>query len=378
MSSESLVSVIIPTYNRAKLLPTAIQSVLGQTHKNVEVLVIDDGSTDETTEVIRPFEDKIVYLTSEHKGTAHARNLGMKAAAGKYIAFLDSDDTYLPYKLELQISFIEEHPEVGMVCTEFSGKYENGRIDKNHMRNYHSIWDRKGWVLSDVFAKQGEFSTKVYDGQITYYTGNLFKYVLLDSLIPTNTILFPKTIIKKIGYQNENYTTGQEYEYVVRICKYYRIAFLDIPTYVIFHHRSQSTEFLNYGSKNRRQRLKELSETNSPFFGSVLEWGYKDKDYYSKNKEAIDSRLAEIYLEYAVICLEINEAKKAREQLKKCLDYDSKRLKYRLFRLISFMPPLIIRIVLKILRKIQKWSLLIKIIKMRGLSQALFKVLPQK
>jgi glycosyltransferase involved in cell wall biosynthesis len=362
VSFEALVSVIIPTYNRAKFLPTAINSVLDQTYKNVEIIVVDDGSTDSTIEVLRPFKNKIHYLTSDHKGTAHARNLGMKTAQGKYIAFLDSDDTYLPFKLELQISFIEEHPEVGMVCTEFSGKYENGRIDKNHMRNYHSIWDRKGWVLSDVFDKKGVFSVKVYNGQITYHTGNLFKYVLLDTLIPTNTILFPKTIIDKVGYQNEEYRYAQEYEFVVRICKHFTVAFLNVPTYVIFHHKNQSTKLSEKLSVflKKKQNVVDFIEGNKAFLEVVMKLGYEDKDFYQSNRKNIDLRLGEIYCEHGVYWLEHGDMQKSREYLEKGILFAPKVIKYRIYLFLTNMPRFVRQCALLIIHKITKWHFLLK------------------
>ena len=362
MSLDPLVSIIIPTYNRAKLLPVAIQSVLDQTYKNVEIVVIDDGSTDDTSQVLASFKDKIVYLKSGHKGTAHARNIGMKAAKGDYLAFLDSDDFYISYKIELQVSFMEAHPEVGMVCSEFSGKYENGYLDKFHMRNYHNIWDRKGWVFSDVFEKQGEFLTKAYDRPITYYTGNLFKYVLLDSLIPTNTILFPKYILDTVGYQNERYRYAQEYEFVVRICKYFTVAFLNIPTYVIYHHKKQST---NIGEKiniflKKRENVSDFIEGNKAFLDVVTKLGYEDKEFYYKNRKAIDSRFSEIYCGYAELWLKHGDMEKSKEYLKIGMLFAPQNIKCRIYLLLTNMPVFIRKCVMLIIYKIIKWQDLLR------------------
>ena len=103
---EKLVSVIIPTYNRSSFLKEAIQSVLNQSYNNFEIIVIDDGSEDETEKVIQSFNDsRIKYLKREHTGSpAFIRNQGMKIAKGEYIAFLDSDDLWFPHKLKMQIN----------------------------------------------------------------------------------------------------------------------------------------------------------------------------------------------------------------------------------------------------------------------------------
>ena len=116
------VSVIIPTYNRAHLVGRAIRSVLNQTYQDFEIIVVDDGSTDNTEEVVKSFNDpRIRYIRhEENKGAAAARNTGIKAAKGKFIAFQDSDDEWLPKKLEKQMeAFDNASPKVGVVYTGF-------------------------------------------------------------------------------------------------------------------------------------------------------------------------------------------------------------------------------------------------------------------
>jgi glycosyltransferase involved in cell wall biosynthesis len=110
------VSVVIPTYNRAEMLAQALRSVLAQTFTDYEVIVVDDGSTDGTAEVVESFTDqRIKYLRQENRGSSAARNAGVEKAEGKYVAFLDSDDAWLPEKLEVQVAAFERHPTVGLV-----------------------------------------------------------------------------------------------------------------------------------------------------------------------------------------------------------------------------------------------------------------------
>lgn len=105
---EKLVSVIIPFYNGAKWLEEAVQSVLDQTYKNFEILVINDGSLEDVTEFLSKYGDKVRYFYKENGGSATARNLGLKEAKGDYYALLDSDDVWLPEKTKEQISFMEK------------------------------------------------------------------------------------------------------------------------------------------------------------------------------------------------------------------------------------------------------------------------------
>jgi glycosyltransferase involved in cell wall biosynthesis len=114
---QPLVSVIMPTYNGSKYIAESIESALAQTYPSVELIVVDDGSTDDTTEVVRRYGDRVTLLQQKNGGTAAARNFGIAHAHGELIALLDHDDLWLPNKLERQIPVFAESPRVGMVHT---------------------------------------------------------------------------------------------------------------------------------------------------------------------------------------------------------------------------------------------------------------------
>lgn len=116
MKSPS-VSVVIPTYNRGNLLVQSVASVLAQTVPAAEILVVDDGSTDDTLESLAPYRDQIRYLPQQNQGVSAARNLGVREACGELVAFLDSDDVWHPRKLELQLKALARHPDLGMIGT---------------------------------------------------------------------------------------------------------------------------------------------------------------------------------------------------------------------------------------------------------------------
>ena len=114
------VSVIIPSYNRANLIERSVRSVLNQTYKNIEVIVIDDGSKDNTEEIVKAINDeRLRYYKQENGGAAKARNNGVSLATGEYIAFHDSDDVWREDKLMKQMSFLKENPIYGMVYCNF-------------------------------------------------------------------------------------------------------------------------------------------------------------------------------------------------------------------------------------------------------------------
>lgn len=120
-----LVTVIIPTYNSAQYLSAAVESVLQQTFKDFELLIIDDGSKDNTSELAKTFSDKVRYIYQENAGVSEARNHGIKVSKGKYVAFLDADDTWLPTKLEKQIDALRNNSEYKFCFSDFVGVNQN-------------------------------------------------------------------------------------------------------------------------------------------------------------------------------------------------------------------------------------------------------------
>lgn len=161
MNIKGLVSVIIPTYNRAGFLEEALKSVLNQTYSNLEIIVVDDGSTDNTKEVLKPFKDKIKYFYQENKGPAAAKNTGLKSANGEYIAFLDSDDLWPSSKIEIQIENISDSENVNIVMGGVRHQ-ELSDFNKNEYKDLDETYNRNslgcGLFKASTFKKVGLFN----------------------------------------------------------------------------------------------------------------------------------------------------------------------------------------------------------------------------
>lgn len=142
------VSVIMPTYNRAHLIGFAIDSVLAQTYRDFEIIVVDDGSTDNTREVLSIYRDRITYIFQENAGPSTARNRGIQVATGEFLTFLDSDDTISPTKLELQVAYLEAHPDIEVVYSGWQIISEDGGILQNEVR---PAWE--GDLLKDLLLE---------------------------------------------------------------------------------------------------------------------------------------------------------------------------------------------------------------------------------
>ena len=139
--------MIIPTYNCDRYITQAVESVLGQTYTDCEIIVVDDGSTDNTRKVLEPYLEQIRYVYQENQGVAAARNRGMEMAQGEFIAFLDHDDFFLPHKLALQVACFEEQPEVGMVHSGWRRVNHAGEPIRD-VEPWHKVpnLDLQGWL----------------------------------------------------------------------------------------------------------------------------------------------------------------------------------------------------------------------------------------
>lgn len=190
----SLVSVIIPTYNRADYIAEAVDSVLAQTYAPIEIIVVDDGSTDNTKEIIERYKDKVRYIWQENAWCGAARNRGLKAANGDFVAFLDSDDLWTSEKAVRDVEFLDNHPEIGAVYSDYDeidaeGKFIK-RIHKSKLR---------GWITSEL---------------------------LHDSPIFTSSLMVRKVFFEQVGGFREEPEISEDWELWVRLSTVAQFAYL--------------------------------------------------------------------------------------------------------------------------------------------------------
>ena len=199
----TMVSVVIPTYNRSEPIQCAIQSVLDQTYSDLEVVVVDDRSNDNTVQIVEEYAQKDprirLLVHSERKGAQAARNTGIRAASGEWIAFLDSDDTWFPDSLELRLRLARE---MGTKVV-------------------HSDWR----VLNPP-------NVKVKSLKIPYPQGQIYKEVLRKYGPVFPALLVCKESLARIGYLDEEIVAFQEWDTAIRLAKYYEFSFLPKATFI--------------------------------------------------------------------------------------------------------------------------------------------------
>ena len=197
---KQLVSIIIPAYNAEKYIRGSIKTILEQTYNNFEIIVIDDGSVDNTAQIIKDeYKDdaRIKLISQKNGGVAVARNHGIKMARGEYIAFLDPDDYYLPAKIEREVEFLQSHPEFDVVYCKMKHFYDD---------NIDVLYQHKGEMPSG----------QVFENLLDRFFGQL------------NTVLIPKRIFEKIGMFDENFRDSEEWDMFLRIARArYTFGFLD-------------------------------------------------------------------------------------------------------------------------------------------------------
>jgi glycosyltransferase involved in cell wall biosynthesis len=231
------VSVIIPTYNRAYSLGAAVGSLQRQTYPDWEALVIDDGSTDDTAAVITRMQaedSRIKRHYQPNRGVSAARNAGLKLAAGEWIGFLDSDDTWEPWKLAAQILCFQHLQHVGMVWTDMSAVDASGRmVSARYLRRmygaYEWLGERPIFQFERPFAAIAPQAAGEHESLrgAALKWGDIFSAMIVGNLVHTSTVLLSRKRAAAVGFFNEAFRSGEDYEFHLRTCREGPVAFLD-------------------------------------------------------------------------------------------------------------------------------------------------------
>ena len=269
---QPLVSIIIPTYNYSQYVCRAIDSALSQTYPNVEVIVIDDGSTDDTAAIVTDkYEQRISYLWQVNKGASSARNLGISVSRGDYIAFLDSDDRYKPENIERKVQYLQCHKEYRWVYSDWVWINESNRIiglgsqDKNTLAHMQA-------------------------------SGNVFLLALKDKRLQTNVFLFQRDIVLDANGFDKRLTPREDYDLYLRLSYQHPIGYIHQPLVELYSH----ADSLGHCSKDRGyyarwllnrkiqalypEEIKKIQycwrRIQSDVYRNLAKFAYQRKQYY--------------------------------------------------------------------------------------------------
>jgi glycosyltransferase involved in cell wall biosynthesis len=192
-----LISVIIPTYNRGWIINEAIDSVLAQEYINYELIVVDDGSTDDTHDILNSYQKNFLVLRQNNKGVSAARNRGLAAASGRLIAFLDSDDTWLPQKLSQQVDFFQSNPDALICQTE------------------------EIWIRNNVRVNPKKRHKKP--------SGMIFEPSLSLCLVSPSAVMIKRNLFEEVGLFDETLPACEDYDLWLRISCRHPVHLIDTP-----------------------------------------------------------------------------------------------------------------------------------------------------
>ncbi|MGC9493258.1 glycosyltransferase family 2 protein [Vibrio genomosp. F10] len=263
------VSVIIPTYNCRDYLPKAISSVLDQTHRDIELLIINDNSSDDTAHYLTTLTDpRIIIMTAHGVGASKARNLGIQRSSGEFIAFLDADDFWYPEKLSLQLKLHKNNPDLALSFT-----------------NYDHFTERYQ-VIIDSFTYWEQFQNCT---QESFTVENPLALVIKNNVIGTSTVMLRANVLSKVDLFDTNIRYGEDWELWLRICESHGVGVLNSVQSGYLMRQSSATQ-------SYRFRLKNLQSIES-----ILQRYEKESDRWNLSPSTLKSaraRLMEGYADY--------------------------------------------------------------------------------
>ena len=256
-TESELVSVVIPAFNNEAYICQALDSALAQDYPAVEVIVVDDGSTDATQQLVSRYAPRIRLLSQANQGAGAARNLGIQNACGKYVAFLDADDVWWPHKLSEQVAALRQ-----------SG--------------YRMVYSRFLWWHADangLFEDPANAFARLDPRSLssgTIVSGMLYAELLVDCIVWTSTVLLEKSIFDEVGYFDPTLRKGQDYDMWLRLSRQVPMLGLEAVTALYRIHRDSITVSLrrvNYEYLILARAIKKWGETGpdgrKPPYGMV-------------------------------------------------------------------------------------------------------------
>ena len=263
------VSVIITTYNYGHMLAESIDSVLGQDYDDFELIVVDDGSTDNTADVTSRYGDRARYVRQDHAGIAVARNTGIAAARGELIAFQDADDVWASNTLALRVRVMERHPELGMIFGDAAVEQDGRTLFPSFLK------ERKAFAELETVRDRDD---------LRIITQSAFSALLRERFIPIPTIIIPKRRFDELGPWDQSTEGVEDYEFYLRLSRRFQLGYIDrVLVTCRIHGANVSCDVIS--QNERRIRLLRRFEN--------------DPSLSADDKRSLRRRLSEMYMESA-------------------------------------------------------------------------------
>lgn len=267
-SVEPLVSVIVPAYNDAAFIGAAIESALAQDYPRLEVIVVDDGSTDETVSKAAGYGERVRVIEQRNSGAAVARNRGMEAARGELIAFLDADDFWLAGKIRTQVEHLQRHPDIGAVYSRWAEWY----------------WPQVADPLTVVPASSAVEPLGIDLDE----SGWIYPKLLLDCSVHTSTAVLRKQVVERVGGFDGQLRKGQDYDYWLRCSRFTQ-----------FHKINRPLSLYRIRSDSITRRASTVNYGAMVIEGALAKWGSAGPDGARANSLLLARRRAQLWRDFA-------------------------------------------------------------------------------
>jgi glycosyltransferase involved in cell wall biosynthesis len=322
-----LTSVVIPTYNCAKYVCKAIGSVLHQSYGNVEIIVVDDGSTDETRDVIQPFKERIKYIYQENTGLPGARNRGIREASGEYVAFLDADDLWDERKLEIQVNVLDSFPSTGIVFSDFSVFDESGYAEYSYFRKCFPIFRENSFSLDEIFPAKTVLHPD-FDGKpLLVYQGRIAKYLFCGNFVLPSSALVRRSVLDKVGLFDESYRIAEETDYFLRLCSNHAAAYVDRPLVDYLLKRTGNLT----GNSNTERLIRNAIRIQEEYLSANPEVHASDRRFF-------DTAVAKSYARLSYYLLSVTRNTEARSEAKQSVAWNPLQTRAYSYWLLGLLP----------------------------------------
>lgn len=249
-SSGPLVSVLIPSHNSAPTLCQALDSVLAQTYPNIEIVVIDDGSTDDTPAVLREYAPRVRSFRQPNGGLASARNSGCALARGEYLALLDADDLCMPERIAVQVEFMRKHPDVVLCSSDFAAFNGQGSVATSYCARYYSSIRQTVGGVAAIYPEHGTLSITPHSGaavqEMPAYLGDVYEVLTRGNFVHPPTVMFRRGVLESAGVFDESIRNMCDFDWLVRVSRNGKFGFIDRP---LLNYRLSDTQLSGVGNR---------------------------------------------------------------------------------------------------------------------------------
>ncbi len=330
-------SVVLPTYNRRKQIERCLRSIDLQTFQDYEVIVVDDGSTDDTAHFISDSYPHVTYFRQKNQGVSKARNTGIEMARGRYIAFIDSDDVWYAHRLDVLYRVIKKLPEnIGIVFNDLDKLEEEKGTRHSYSDNYFGV--TRSRVLNEMIKK----CPMDWSGSsLTISYGNIFRGLLHGNVIQPSCAVMNKEVYSQVGGFREDYRVANDSEYFLRVSKEFQVAFVPMILTSLDPPRSKISLSL---SSNSIEKIENMIST----IGS-----YRAQEENPTLKKHLQVRLSGLHSLLGYHYLSEYDVKHCRAHYKESLRLTPLRIKNYIMLFMSMLPMWVLDTLANLKRKLK-------------------------